>query len=141
MTMRSVGRLAGLMMLLGLCASCDPTKMRAWELAGEPGLLFEIQQHYERNALEEGGRCPAPLLGGVTRTEILEDTPERMVLSLNYAYRDMIRDGDDCSEMRPARCGIMRECRGFAQRTFTVARTDGGLEVVGMTGPQRNRRR
>ena len=76
----------------------------------------------------------------MTRTEILEDTPEQMVLQLNYAYRDMIRDGEDCSEMRPARCWIMRECRGFAQRTFTVARTEDGLEVVGMSGPQRNRR-
>jgi hypothetical protein len=138
--MRSLSRLAALMMILPLCASCDPYKMRAWELAGEPGLLFEIQQYYERNALEEGGRCPAPLLGGVARTEILEDTPEQMVLHLSYAYRDMIRDGEDCSEMRPARCGIMRECRGFAARTFTVARTDDGLEVVDMTGPQRRRR-
>ena len=58
--MHGVGRLAALMVILPLCAGCDPTKMRAWELAGEPGLLFEIQQHYERNALEEGGRCPAP---------------------------------------------------------------------------------
>jgi len=138
--MRSFSRLTTLMVILPLCASCDPYKMRAWELAGEPGLLFEIQQYYERNALEEGGRCPAPLLGGVTRTEILEDTPERVVLHLNYAYRDMIRDGDDCSEMRPARCGIMRECRGFAQRTFTVARTEDGLEVIDMTGQRRNRR-
>ena len=138
--MRSFSRLTTLMVILPLCGSCDPYKMRAWELAGEPGLLFEIQQYYERNALEEGGRCPAPLLGGVTRTEILEDTPERVVLHLNYAYRDMIRDGDDCSEMRPARCGIMRECRGFAQRTFTVARTEDGLEVIDMTGPRRNRR-
>jgi hypothetical protein len=137
--MDAAGRLAAAMVIVAVCASCDPYKMRAWELAGEPGLLFEIQQYYERNALEEGGRCPAPLLGGVTRTEVLEDTPERMVLHLTYGYRDMIRDGEDCSEMRPARCGIMLECRGFAERTFTVARTADGLEVVDMTGPQRRR--
>jgi hypothetical protein len=134
------GRFAALMMLLSLCASCDPTEMRAWELAGEPGLLFQVQQHYERNALEEGGRCTAPLLQGVTRTEMLEDTPEQMVLRLKYSFRDRIRDGGSCSDRRRGRCGMMRECRGFAQRTFTIARTDDGLEVVGMSGAQRNRR-
>jgi hypothetical protein len=139
--MHGAGRLAALMVILAVCASCDPTKMKAWELAGQPGLLYEVKQYYEHNALEEGGRCARPLLDGVTRSEILEDSAQQMVLDLGYAYRDMQRGpDDDCSESRFLRCTIMAPCRGFAERTFTIARTEDGLDVVGMSGPQRNRR-
>jgi hypothetical protein len=36
--------------------------------------------------------------------------------------------------------GIFRECEGFASRTFTIAKADGELRVVGMDGPQIRRR-
>jgi hypothetical protein len=130
----SVALLGGLL-LLG-CAG-DASQNRAWELAGQPGLLLKVQQYYESRGTEEGGRCTAPILQGVARSRVLSDTPGQMVIELTYAYRDWIRDGDDCDSLRPLRCGINRECRGFAQRTFTIDKGEDGLSVAGMTGGQR----
>jgi hypothetical protein len=75
---------------------------------------------------------------GVARSQVLSDDPDQMVIALSYYYRDWIRDGDDCSPLRPGRCmGFMQECRGFAQRTFTIDKGEDGLSVAGMSGPQR----
>jgi hypothetical protein len=130
--------------LLGLGAlwlgACDPRNNPAWALGGEPGLLFVLKQYYERNALEEGGVCAAPLLEGVTRSRLSEEDGGRVTIDLGYYYRDMIRDGDDCSRLRPLRCGVMRECRGFASRSFIVEREEGGFRVIEMGGEQKRRR-
>jgi hypothetical protein len=74
---------------------------------------------------------------GVARSQLLSDDPRQMVVALDYYYTDWIRDGDDCSPMRPLRCGVMRECQGFAQRTFTLDKGEDGLSVASMSGPQR----
>ncbi|MGH6913155.1 MAG: hypothetical protein ACREH3_05565, partial [Geminicoccales bacterium] len=124
---------------LGL-VGCTGDPSRAWQLAGQPGLLLKVQQYYESYGTEEGGRCSAPLLEGVARSEVLEDNPQQMVVGLTYYYRDWIRDGEDCSPLRPLRCTVMRECRGFASRTFTIDKGQDGLTVVGMSGGQRGRR-
>jgi hypothetical protein len=122
---------------LGL-AACAAEDMPVWELAGEPGLLFDIKQYYERNAMEEGGRCWNLIFEGPTRWTMIEETPEEFTLLLGYYYRDTARG--DCSPFRPGRCIALPECRGFGERTFTVLRRDGEREVVGMSGPQRARR-
>ncbi len=112
----------------------------AWELAGHPGLLLQVKSYYERHAREEGGRCTKPILAGVARSEVVAEDDDRLVVGLRYAYRDYNRDGDDCDdEFRPLRCTIVRECRGFAERTFTIAKGETGLEVIDMTGEQRRR--
>ena len=36
---------------------------------------------------------------------------------------------------------ILQQCRGFAQRTFTIDKGEEGLSVAGMSGPQRGQRR
>jgi hypothetical protein len=107
--------------------------------SGQPSLMRKVQLYYETHATEEGGRCTAPLLEGVTRTQVLSDNAEQMVLDVSYYYRDWIRDGDDCGPLRPLRCTVMRECRGFAQRTFTIEKGQDAFTVVGMSGPQRGR--
>jgi hypothetical protein len=126
---------------LGL-AGCawDPAQSPAWELAGQPGLLLEVKHHYERRATEENGLCTSPIMEGVTRSEVLEEDDQHLRVWLAYYYRDYLRDGDDCSERRPLRCGVMRECRGFGERTFTIDKGQGGLAVVEMSGPQRGQR-
>lgn len=128
-------RLAGLAAVL--CAlwlvSCGG---RSWELAGQPGLLLKVQQYYESRGLEEGGRCAAPIMQGVARSQVLSDDPDQMVVALSYYYRDWLRD-DDCDELRPGRCRVNPTCRGFAERTFTIDKGADGLKVVGMSGPQR----
>jgi hypothetical protein len=120
--------------------ACDPRTNPAWTLGGEPGLLFVLKQYYERNALEEGGVCSSPLLEGVTRSRVVEDDGDRLAVDLGYYYRDTIRDGDDCSRFRPLRCGVMRECQGFASRSFVVEREADGFRVIEMGGDQKRRR-
>ena len=130
---------AALAALLGLLAlaACDPRKNPAWTLGGEPGLLFTIKQYYELNALEEGGTCSAPLLEGVSRSRVVEDEPDRFTVDLTYYYRDMIRD--DCDALPNAGCRAIRECQGFAARSFLVGREKDRLRVLEMSGPKKGR--
>ena len=132
MTVRRLNHVAllGVTFLLAACAG-DPAQNPAWELAGHPGLLYDVKLFYERNALEEDGRCTMPLLEGVTRSEVLSEDDEQLVLGLTYRYRDVIRD--------ERRLGLFRECEGYASRTFTIAKTGDELRVVGMGGPQKRR--
>ena len=113
------------------CAG-DPAQNPAWELAGHPGLLYDVKLYYERNALEENGRCTFPLLEGVSRSEVLAEDDDQLVIGLTYRYRDSMRD--------ERRLGLFRECEGFASRTFTIAKADEELTVAGMDGPQKRRR-
>ena len=49
-----VGRLATLISMSWLVGSCiDVSQSPLWELAGEPGLLLPVKQHYEFRAIEE----------------------------------------------------------------------------------------
>ena len=105
--------------------------------AGDPGLLFPIKVYYERNALEENGRCTAPLLEGVSRSEILAEDQDQLVVALTYRYRDAIRDEP---RLPSGNLPFLRECEGFASRTFTIAKSEQGLTVAGMDGPQKGRR-
>ena len=124
---------------LWLCACAgDPRANPAWTLGGEPGLLFVIKQYYERNALEEGGICASPLLEGVTRSRVVEED-DRLSIDLGYYYRDLVRDGDDCSSFRLLRCGVMRECQGFASRSFVVGREGDAFRVLEMSGDRKGR--
>jgi hypothetical protein len=129
-------RIAGMALAAATLVACDPARNPAWELAGHPGLLYAIKLYYERNALEENGRCTRPLLEGVSRSEVLEEDQNQLVVTLTYSYRDSLRD----EPRAPSGRGIFRECVGFASRTFTVAKGEEGLKVVSMNGPQKGRR-
>ena len=85
-----------------------------------------IETYYAAHAREEHGRCPAPFIEGFTRTEVVEDGPQRQVVEVRYLYADRIKDDSDGSE-----------CVGFSGRRFTLAKAEAGLEVVEMTGPSR----
>ncbi|MDX1540148.1 MAG: hypothetical protein R3349_01965, partial [Geminicoccaceae bacterium] len=127
--------------LLALVAACAGIVGEGWTLAGEPGLMTKVRQYYSQHATEEAGQCPWPIMEGVTRETVLEDNEERLEVLIRYRYRDFVRDeDDDCSRFRPNRCFIMAPCRGFAERSFTIARTDGGPAVIEMSGEQRHRR-
>jgi hypothetical protein len=120
--------------LIGLAACAgDPAQNPAWELAGHPGLLYWVRFYYERNALEEDGRCSSPLLEGVSRSEVLAEDDEQLVIRLTYRYRDFMRD-------KPRLPGFFRECEGFAMRTFTITKAGDELRVTAMGGPQKRRR-
>jgi hypothetical protein len=129
--------IAGVALAAAMLAACiDPARNPAWELAGHPGLLYAIKLYYERNALEENGRCTRPLLEGVSGSEVLEEDQDQIVVTLVYRYRDSLRD----EPRAPSGRGLFRECVGFASRTFTVAKGEEGLTVVSMNGPQKGRR-
>jgi hypothetical protein len=81
----------GASIALAACAG-DPAQNPAWELAGHPGLLYWIRFYYEQNALEESGRCSSPLLEGVSRSEVLAEDDDQLVIRLTYRYRDFMRD-------------------------------------------------
>jgi hypothetical protein len=138
---RRAHRIAGALLALGAVwlSGCDPTKNPAWTLGGEPGMLFTIKQYYELNALEEGGTCSAPLLEGVTHSRVVEPEPGRFEIDLGYYYRDMIRDGGDCDRLPNAGCRVLRECQGFAERSFVVGREAERLKVLEMSGPRKGR--
>jgi hypothetical protein len=128
--------LVSIALWLGACVG-DPAQNPAWTLAGHPGLLYNVKFYYERNALEENGRCGAPLLEGVSRSEVLEDNQDRLVVRLDYRYRDFIRDEPRAPS---GALPFFRECQGFASRTFTIDKRPEGLVVSGMDGPQKGRR-
>ena len=131
-------RIAGWALAAALVACVgDPAQNPAWTLAGHPGLLYWIRFYYERNALEENGRCTAPLLEGVSRSQVLSEDQDQLVIALEYRYRDALRDEP---RWPSGQFPLFRECRGFASRTFTVAKDPEGLVVTGMDGPQKQRR-
>jgi hypothetical protein len=87
-----------------------------------------IEAYYRMHASEEGGRCPALFIEGFTRTEVVEDGADRQVVDVRYLYGDRIKDGSEPDG---------GQCVGYNGRRFTLAKSDAGVEVIEMTGPQR----
>ncbi len=109
-----------------------------WDVGEHKGLLLDISQYYHRHATEEEGYCRSPIIDGVTRAEVIEENDDKVWISIRYAYRDFLKDDDDCDpKWRPLRCTIHRECRGFASRTFEAVKNETGYRVTEMAGPRR----
>ena len=129
--MRSRSLLLGV--LAAATAALSGCAWRGPSLAGHEGLQWEVISYYGARALEHGAMCPQPQITAVTRTRVLEETPERVVMDLRYHYRDDTMTVDSGG-------GTKYGCDGFGERDFTFARsTAGGLDVLAMTGPQRSR--
>lgn len=113
-------------LLAGLVASCanPPWQPPAYETA--------IKGYYQAHASEKNGRCLAPYIDGFTTLEVVEDTPERMVVDARYLYRDWVKDKVDTNR------GSASECVGYGQRSFVLDRSDDRVEVTEMSGPRRN---
>ena len=72
----------------------------------------------------------------ITKVEVLEDSAERLVLDIRYAYRDRLRDDENTRSRRPF--SSRKLCRGFESRQFTLAKGEGDeISVVDMTGLRR----
>jgi len=104
--------------------------------AGPPGdrsLEQEIVRYYARHAAEKNFTCLAPEIRGITRMEVIEDTPERLVVRVRYNWVDSVYGEQEVEGM-----GVtLRHCNGFAERVFTIDRRD-GMRVVDMSGPKRD---
>ena len=124
MTTRAI-RLTSVFLLL---AGCAASRMPATSFAEPKELERTVMRYYERHASEENSTCLTPYIDGFTRVEVVEEQPERLVVDARYFYRDRFKDdtGDG---------GFGRECTGYADRRFTLARSGAGVQVVEMTGP------
>ena len=109
-----------------LLAACAP-RMPATSFAEPSAVERAIIRYYEYNATEENRTCLSPYIEGLTQVNVVEDTPERLVVDVRYLYRDRFKDDRGN--------GMGRECSGYAGRRFTLAKTDAGIDVVEMTGP------
>jgi hypothetical protein len=111
-------------------------------LRGQPDLLAEVRRYYDRYAMEEGGLCGSPRLGRVTASRLEEESAERLMLRVSYVYTDPGTSPagyDEETLWTGQRANIAggNQCRGFGNRSFTIARRADGYEVLEMTGPQR----
>jgi hypothetical protein len=115
-------------LVAGLLAGCAdaPWQPPAYETA--------IKSYYEAHASERTGQCLAPYIDGFTKVEVVEDTPERMVVDARYLYRDWVKDRRGSMDDG----GSMRECVDYNQRSFVLAKSDDTLQVAAMSGPRRN---
>lgn len=96
-------------------------------VAGDPMTRQEmraIEAYYDWHAAE--GPCNAPIMEGVTRSDIVSQNDDRTVKQVRYLYRDYIR-----------RSTRNRRCRGFGSRTFTLTYDEGRPRVIGMSGQTR----
>jgi signal transduction histidine kinase len=121
-----------LMLALGACAGPS--------LGGYDGLQYKVVSFYEANALEKNAACPQPRMTPVKAT-VVEETPERVVMNVRYHWWDE-RQNDSFPLGNATGTGSFGYCNDWSERTFTLAKnTGGGLDVVSMTGPQRQRGR
>jgi hypothetical protein len=113
-------------LLLAACAE-DLAQQPVWSLEGRPGLLLAIQQYYQGSASEDRGRCRQVLMEGVTRSELVSEDREHVVVNVQYRYRSASR-----SERG-------RGCGGFGERSFEAIRRGDRYEVVSMSGDRDDR--
>jgi hypothetical protein len=101
-------------------------------LAGYPGLQWDVVSFYGGRAMEANARCPNPRITTITHADVVEEDAEHVVMDLRYGWVDDTQTVDS-----GAGGGSKIVCRGWGERRFTFdRRSDGGLEVVGMTGSQ-----
>jgi hypothetical protein len=111
--------------IAGLVAACADAP---WQL---PPYETAIKRYYEAHASERNGQCLAPYIDGFTTLQVVEDTPQRMVIDARFLYRDRIKDGGDQNSM-------MLGCISYGARSFVLTRSDDRYQVVAMTGLRRN---
>jgi hypothetical protein len=101
-------------------------------LAGHEGLQWQVVSYYGGRAMEAQARCPNPQIDGIVRTEVVEETQERLVLDLRYHWVDDLRTVDTAAG------GGKIVCSGWGERTFSFTKlSNGELAVESMTGPQK----
>ena len=123
--MTRVVRLTSVFLVL---AGCAGSRMPATSFAEPKELERTVMRYYERHATEENRTCLSPYIDGFTRVEVVEEEFERLVVDARYFYRDRSKDDSGAD-------GLGRECTGYADRRFTLAKNGAGVEVVEMTGP------
>lgn len=132
MPLETMARIAlPLALLLGGCGYQGPA------VAGYPGLQNKIRWYYDSNAIEQNATCTQPRMQAITGTQIVDETPETVVMNIRYRWLDEGQLDYDRGGLPLAGIPFQR-CNGWAERRFTfVKMTDGNADVRSMTGPQR----
>ena len=114
-----------LAMLTGglLLAACATTPL----LPEYPDAPEQIRRSYQEHAWERGATCVLPRMDFISNIQVVEDTPDRLVVAVHYWWIDDTRQGGDFGS---------NLCTGRDTRTFTFDRT-AGLRIIGMSGEQR----
>ena len=93
-----------------------------------------VSSYYEAHASEDYARCNRPYFDAITRVDVVEDAPDRLVLDIRYKYQDRLCDDEDGDVLLPGDIETSRKvCWGFESRQFTLEKADGGMQVVEMT--------
>lgn len=108
---------------LAACAS-DTRPVNVPEVGEQQQVVAAIRRYYESNAAEENNACSAPIMSGVSRTDVVSDSDGELVVDVTYTYGNY------------AHRASLR-CRGTGSRQFTLTRSVAGFRVVGMTGERR----
>jgi hypothetical protein len=119
---KTLSRPATILLALGIVAGCG--------LAPPDELAREVNSYYAAHATEENGACQRPEIASVTeRTEL-----DGNLVAVRYTYYEPSESGTEWPRVfdKPV------PCTGAGERQFTVEQTKLGLEVVEMTGPQRD---
>ena len=131
MPLETVAR--ALLPLALLLAGCN---VQGPGLAGYPGLQFQVISFYDTNAIEQNATCTQPRMRSVTGAQVIDENQQQVIMNIRYYWFDQMNTIYDNGMLNPA--PFLQRCNGFAERTFTFGkRTDGSLDVIGMTGPQR----
>lgn len=127
---------AGTLLLLTSCASLSTTSVPDTDFATGKAVQAAVAAYYENHATEyDTGPCYRPYFDAITKVDVVEEDAEHLVLDMRYAFRDRLRDDEDTgSRILP---NSRRVCWGFESRQFTLAKHDGGVAVIGMTGATR----
>jgi hypothetical protein len=114
-------RLALILLPLSIAGACG--------LAPPDETAREVNQYYAAHASEEQGSCQHPEIASVTERTALEGN----LVLVRYTYYQPGEEPTDWPNVfhKPV------PCTGTGERQFTIEQTKLGLEVVGMTGPQR----
>jgi hypothetical protein len=110
-------------------AGCAASRVPATGFAEPKTVENAVMRYYERNGSEEYRTCLTPYMDGITRVDVIDQQPDRLVLDVSYLYRDRFKN--DRSN------GIGRECTGFATREFTLEKGADGIAVLAMGDSRR----
>ena len=107
-------------------------------LAGYPGLQWQVMSYYNTHAVEQNAACPIPQMDAV-QAKVVDENPTQVVMNVRYHWFDDSQSSDN--DLFPGGgSGALGYCNDWGERTFTFTKTSqGGLQVVSMTGPQRER--
>ena len=97
--------IALLVLAAGACATANQDGLPDWF-----DLQFQITSFYATRAQERGATCNLPEMS-ITRAEVVEETPERLVLDVTYFWRD-----NAYGDRSDVQFGRINPCQGFARR-------------------------